>query len=127
MEKLLKYMILAIASVAVFIGLNRAHSVEAEVSAETFSHIESVTCHSIVSSSDSDVCIPLEEPNANPSRHQTNTRKSNNIHQHNFECVKSGKILDAGIIYFNQMHSVHDHSSLYQPDQLLVSFGKYLI
>lgn len=127
MKKLLKYLILAIASIAVFIGMNGARSVEADVSAETFSHVESVTYLSCVSSSDTDVCIPLEDSNANSLRHQTSTRKSNNIHQHNFECVKSGKILDAGIIYFNQMHSVLDHSSLYQPDQLLVSFGKYLI
>ena len=84
-------------------------------------------CDNIISSSESELCLPQQTSYASPSRVQSAPRRTSGYSRANFEFAKSGKVINAGLSYFIQRKSIITHSSLIEPSHKLLYLGKLII
>lgn len=81
----------------------------------------------IISSSESELCLPRQISYASSSRVQTTARRTTGYSRASVEFTKSGKIVNAGLRYFIQRKSIIIHSSLIEPSHKLLYLGKLII
>ena len=84
-------------------------------------------CDNIISTSESELCLPRQVSYTSSSRVQTTARRTTGYSRDNIEFTKSGKIINAGLRYFIQTKSILIHSSLVEPAHKLLYLGKLII
>ncbi|MBQ8499567.1 MAG: hypothetical protein IJ495_02605 [Bacteroidales bacterium] len=125
MKKLLKYLFPLIAAVA-FWNCSDAHeSTVAQNAAVMIS--EEASCDAEISASDAELCIPRQVSYANPHSLQSTARRVTGTQRNNVEFTKSGRIINAGIIYSVQRKSITVLSSHVEPAHRLLCLGKLII
>lgn len=126
MKRLLKYLLpLMVAVVFWNCKDNQLSAVPEEVSASQ--SICEAVCDNIISSSESELCLPRQISYANQSRGQTVARRTASCGRTSIEFAKSGKIFNAGLRYFIQRKSIIIHSSLIEPSVKLLCLGRLII
>ena len=126
MKRWLKYLLPLMVAVAFW---NCKDNVLSTVPEETFATqaiCESV-CDNIISSSESELCLPRQASYASQTRVQTTARRTAGCCRVNVEFAKSGKVINAGLRYFIQTKSILIHSSLIEPAHKLLYLGKLII
>lgn len=81
----------------------------------------------IISSSESELCLPRQISYASSSRVQTSVRRTTGYNRINIEFAKSGKIINSELKYFIQRKSLLTHSPLIEPAHKLLYLGKLII
>ena len=89
--------------------------------------VSEAVCGTIVSSSESEICLPRQVSYASPSRVQNTARRTTGYSRINVEFAKSGKVINAGLTYFIQNKSITIHSSLTEPSHKLLCLGILII
>lgn len=84
-------------------------------------------CDNVISTSESELCLPRHVSYTSSSRVQTTARRTTGYSRDNVEFTKSGKIINAGLRYFIQTKSILIHSSLVEPAHKLLYLGKLII
>ena len=84
-------------------------------------------CDNVISSSESELCLPRQISNASQSRVQTSARRTTGCTRTNLAFVKSGKLINAGLRYITQTNSISINSSLIEPSHRLLYLGKLII
>ena len=97
-----------------------------DVVAESHSICEAI-CDTVISTSESELCLPRQISYANQSQVQTSARRTAGNSRINVEFAKSGKVVNSGIRYFIQRKSIIIHSSLVEPANKLLYLGKLII
>lgn len=126
MKNLLKYLVFFVAAVIFQDNTERSVTSVQEKGVADMSFIEE-SCHSIISETDSELCLPRQVSFANSFRAQSTVRRTNTVHRNNFEFAKAGKIVNTGLRYSIQHQSIIIHSSLMQPSHRLLSLGRLII
>ena len=126
MKNLLKYLVFIVAAVIFQDNTERSVTSVQEKGVADMSFIEEAY-HSVISETDSELCLPRQVSFANSFRAQSTVRRTNTAHRHNFEFAKAGKIVNAGLRYSIQHQSIIIHSSLMQPSHRLLSLGRLII
>ena len=125
MKKLLKYILLCVVALVFYNGA-RADSYSEDISlADIQNEITAIDC--FISSPQTDICVLRQVSTFTSVRLQSSSRRPNNFHHQNFECVKSGKIINAGIRYFVQRNTILTHSSLVEPSHTLIRLCRFII
>ena len=125
MKKLLKYILFSMIALAFYNGA-RADSYCDDISlADIQNEITAIDC--FVSSPQTDICIPRQVSTFTSVRLQTSGRRPDNFQRQNFECVKSGKVINALIRYFVQRNTILTHSSLVEPSHTLIRLCRFII
>lgn len=126
MRKWLKYLLPMIV-MAVFWNCNDSLvSTVPEKASASQVFCEEVSC-SIISSSESELCLPRQISYASPLRVVNSARRTNSCSRVNFEFSKSGKVINASLRYFIQRKTIIIHSSLIEPSHKLLYLGKLII
>ncbi len=126
MSRLFKYLFPLLVGV-VFLG--NARGMEAEI-VESHSDLcltSDSDIQSVISPSESEFCLPRTVSFANTQRVQSGARRTNTIQRNNLEFAKAGKVMNAGIRYLVQIHSVIVHSTLIEPSHRLLCLGRLII
>lgn len=126
MKNLLKYLVFIVAAVIFQDNTERSVTSVQEKGVADMSFIEEAY-HSVISETDSELCLPRQVSFANSFRAQSTVRRTNTAHRNNFEFAKAGKIVNAGLRYSIQHQSIIIHSSLMQPSHRLLSLGRLII
>ena len=126
MKNLLKYLVFIVAAVIFQDNTERSVTSVQEKGVADMSFIEEAY-HSVISETDSELCLPRQVSFANSFRAQSTVRRTNTVHRNNFEFAKVGKIVNAGLRYSIQHQSIIIHSSLMQPSHRLLSLGRLII
>ena len=126
MKKLLKYLLPLIVAAA-FAG-----SADSDVCVDATSGfaeecIFEQICPTSISSTESELCLPRQVSFANSLPVQGSPQRTNTNQRNNIEFAKAGKVINAGIRYFVQTHSIQTGSSLCDPAYMLLSLGKLII
>lgn len=123
----LKYLLLLVV-VTVFWNC-KSDLVSVTVPEDTSSHqaICVAVSGNIISSSESELCLPRQISYTNPYRVQTTARRTTSYNRTNVEFAKSGKIINSGLRYFIQRKTIIIHSSLIEPSVKLLYLGKLII
>ena len=126
MKRWLKYLLPLMVAVAFW---NCKDNVLSTVPEETFATqaICDAVCDNIISTSESELCLPRQVSYTSSSRVQTTARRKTGYSRDNVEFTKSGKIINAGLRYFIQTKSILIHSSLVEPAHKLLYLGKLII
>ena len=125
MKKLLKYILFCIVALAFYNGARTGSYTEDISLADIQNEITTIDC--FVSSPQTDICIPRQVSIFTSVRLQTSSRRPDNFQPQNFDCVKSGKIVNAGIRYFVQRKSILAHSTLVEPSHTLIRLCRFII
>lgn len=126
MRKRLKYLLLMMVAFAFWNCNDNLLSTVSEEDFATQSLCESVR-DNIISSSESELCLPRQISYASQSRVQQNARRVNTYSKTGVEFTKSGKLINAGLRYFIQKKSIVLHSSLMEPSHKLLYLGILII
>ena len=126
MKNLLKYLVFIVAAVIFQDNTERSVTSVQEKGVADMSFIEEAY-HSVISETDSELCLPRQVSFANSFRAQSTVRRTNTAHRNNFEFAKAGKIVNAGLRYSIQHQSIIIHSSLMQPSHRLLSLGRLIM
>ena len=126
MKNLLKYLVFIVAAVIFQDNTERSVTSVQEKGVADMSFIEEAY-HSVISETDSELCLPRQVSFANSFRAQSTVRRTNTAHRNNFEFAKAGKIVNAGLRYSIQHQSIIIHSSLIEPSHRLLSLGRLII
>lgn len=97
---------------------------------ETFSPHQAIceaVCDNVISASESELCLPRQISYTSPSRVQTTARRTTGCSRVNIEFAKSGRIINAGLIYYIQRNTIIIHSSLIEPSHKLLYLGRLII
>ncbi len=126
MMRLLKYLFLAVVTVLFWSCADCPVSTVSEegLMAMSFSEKE---YNANISVPDSQLCLPRQVTYSNVHRVQNSTRRTNGTHRNNFEFIKSGKEINADLIYLIQRKSIIIHSSLIRPSNRLLYLGQLII
>ena len=122
----MKYLLLMMVAFAFWNCNDNLLSTVSEEDFATQSLCESVR-DNIISSSESELCLPRQISYASPSRIQTTSRRTTSHCRVNIEFAKSGKVINAGLRYFIQSKSILIRSSLIEPAHKLLYLGKLII
>ena len=125
MKKLLKYILFSIVALAFYNGASADSYCDDISLADIQNEITAIDC--FVSSPQTDICIPRQVPTFTSVRLQTSSRRPDNFQRQNFECVKAGKVINAGIRYFVQRNTILTHSSLVEPSHTLITLCRFII
>ena len=126
MRRWLKYLLLLMVAFSFWnCKDNLLSSVPEEISATQA--ISEAVCDNIISSSESELCLPRQVSYASPIRVHNTARRTTGYSRANVEFAKSGKIINAGLRYFIQRTSILIHSSLIEPSHKLLCLGKLII
>lgn len=126
MKTLLKYLFPLVLALAFLSFAENRGSLASEEPAAA-SVLNEASCHANISASDSQLCLPRQITYANTQTVQGTARRTNSVNRNNIEFMKSGKILNAGLIYFIQRKSIIIHSSLIEPANKLLYLGQLII
>ena len=126
MRKWLKYLIPLMFVVAFWNCKDSLLSTAPETTSDALAISEAV-CDNIISSSESELCLPRQVSYASPYRVQNTARRTTGYSRASFEFAKSGKIINAGLRYLTQRKSILTHSSLIEPAHKLLYLGKLII
>lgn len=126
MRKWLKYLISLMFVVAFWNCKDSLLSTAPETTSKAQAISEAV-CDNIISSSESELCLPRQISYASPYRAQSTARRTTGYSRASFEFAKSGKIINAGLRYLTQRKSILTHSSLIEPAHKLLYLGKLII
>ena len=126
MKRLLKYLLVLMVAAA-FLG--SADKSIPEVAAQA---IEDISFNSSeyttdLSPTDSEFNLPRQTSFANSQRVPSTVRRTNSVCRNNVEFAKSGKVINAGLVFFIQLQSLIIHSALAEPSHRLLYLGKLII
>lgn len=126
MKKLLKYLFPLVLALTFWSCAENSRSM---VSADpvTPAALNDASRQANISASDSQLCLPRQVTYANTQTVQGTARRTNIVSRNNIEFMKSGKVLNAGLIYFIQRQSIIIHSSLIEPANRLLYLGHLII
>lgn len=126
MRRMLKYLLYFIVAAAFWNGADQSVShVSEEVAAGMCFNV--AACHTDISASESEFCLPRQVSFGNTNRVQSTVRRTAGAQRINLEFAKSGKVVNAGLRYVIQLQSVIAHSSLAEPSRKLLCLGKLII
>lgn len=80
-----------------------------------------------IASSESDFCFSRQQLTTLPVQMQVYARKSNFVHQHNFEFVKEGNVHNVRISVTTLTRYINRHASLTEPAHILVLLRRLII
>ena len=126
MKSILKYLFLTIVTVLFWNCADSSISADPEDGRMTMSFSEN-EYHANISAPDSQLCLPRQVSYSNVQRVQSSSRRTNVVHRNNFEFIKSGKEINADLMYLIQKKSIIIHSSLIRPSNRLLSLGRLII
>ena len=126
MRSWLKYLLPLVVAVAFWNGKDNLLSTVPEEIISTQTICDAV-CDNVISTSESELCLPRQVSYTSSSRVQTTARRTTGYSRDNVEFTKSGKIINAGLRYFIQTKSILIHSSLVEPAHKLLYLGKLII
>jgi hypothetical protein len=126
MKRWLKYLLPLVVAVAFWNGKDNLLSTVPEEIISTQTICDAI-CDNVISTSESELCLPRQVSYTSSSRVQTTARRTTGYSRDNIEFTKSGKIINAGLRYFIQTKSILIHSSLVEPAHKLLYLGKLII
>lgn len=126
MKRLLKYLLPVIAVLALWNCMGTSVSADTGNAAAAMS-LEETVYQTVISESQSELCLPRQISVASCQRIQSGARRTVGSGRNNIEFTKSGKIINADIRYFVQKKSIIIHSSLIEPAHRLLYLGKLII
>lgn len=126
MKKLLKYLFPLVLALTFWSCAENSRSMVSE-GPVTPAALNDASRQANISASDSQLCLPRQVTYANTQTVQGTARRTNSINRNNIEFMKSGKVLNAGLIYFIQRKSIIIHSSLIEPANKLLYLGQLII
>lgn len=126
MKKLLKYLFPLVLALMFWSCAEDCRSMVSEDSV-TPAALNDASCQANISASDSQLCLPRQVTYANTQTVQGTARRTNSVNRNNIEFMKSGKVLNAGLIYFIQRKSIIIHWSLIEPANKLLYLGQLII
>ena len=126
MRRWLKYMRPLVVAGAFWNGKDNLLSTVPEEIIATQTICDAV-CDNVISTSESELCLPRQASYASQTRVQTTARRTAGCCRVNVEFAKSGKVINAGLRYFIQTKSILIHSSLVEPVHKLLYLGKLII
>lgn len=100
-----------------------------EVSDDVFAAVElcEITHDTGISASDSEFSVPRQVSFASSQTVQRSARNGNGSHRRNIEFAKSGKVINAGVLYFIQRNTIIVKSSRIEPSNRLLCLGRLII
>lgn len=126
MKKLLKYLFPLVLALTFWSCAENSRSLISE-DPVTPTALNDASRQANISASDSQLCLPRQVTYANTQTVQGTARRTNSVNRNNIEFMKSGKVLNAGLIYFIQRKSIIIHSSLIEPANRLLYLGHLII
>ena len=127
-KHLTRYTIPVILFVIAFISGASGLDLPTKESCNKFTSPEQEVVYLDSSTPQSSLNLPRQFSGVTPIHMQvTITKRSSNAHRHNFEFVKSGKIINAGIRNLIQKESLNICSSFTKPVHKLICLGKLII
>lgn len=125
MKRLLKYLLLGLIAFALHERAEDSRSHEADTLPADISSL-TVEYDDCLSPVQHDFSLPRQTSSVNNVRLQS-SRRPDNIQRHNFECVKSGKVINACIRYSLQRQTRIAESSLAEPSLILPRLCRFII
>ena len=127
MKNLLKYILLSILALVLYdtgeeTQLSEQYKYVSELQVESLLEIDTIE-----SSSRTDFYPPRQLSSMGVPRVQSTSRRNDSPSRHNFEYVKSGKIISSGVKFIAQNKSSIQHSSFMDPGHKLVSLCRFII
>ena len=128
MRQILKYIFLIILVVAAFVGGANESCLSNSQGRTDATSCDVEQCYFKSSSLYSDICLPEQTSGITLLHVQaTPAKKVCNAHKNNFEFVKFGKVVNAGIRSIIQKQSLNILCSFAKPAHKLISLGKLII
>ena len=126
MKRLLKYLLVLMVAAA-FLGSADKSIPEVEAQAIEDISFNSSEYTTDLSPTDSEFNLPRQTSFANSQRVPSTVRRTNSVCRNNVEFAKSGKVINAGLVFFIQLQSLIIHSALAEPSHRLLCLGKLII
>lgn len=126
MKHLLKYIFPILVALA-FVGYGDRSSCDDSFLSDIEMALNKAVVSYDISESEPVPCLPRQISSSVNASIQGGARRIDNQQRHNFEFIKSGKIINSGVRYFTQNISGVINSSYFDPGQRLLSLGRLII
>ena len=127
MKKLLKYLLPMIIAAAFWNSADAKNESPVSEEAAAGMFIGEITDNSGISETQHEFCLPRQVSFGNTQRVQNAPRRTTGLNRNNLEFAKSGKVINAGLRFFEQQKSIIFHSSLIEPSFRLLCLGRLII
>lgn len=125
MWKTLKYL-LPLLVVAVLCGGTGERVADVQEDFMSEAYLDAVDCHSSISQTESDPCLPRQITSGTNTNVQNAVRRTNTVQRSSLEFAKVGKVINAGIRYLTR-NIIIFRSALYEPASRLSALGRLII